>query len=137
MSYTVASLGVLRTLCTYVILHFQTPSHIISSGAVKRKKAGLGRNAAMIAGRSKQTRRTPHSSSGNIHTPLHLPVDAQYSPQFQGNNEYTHHGAHSNLSLQSLTSAAGVSAQERIVKSLVDKLIAKVGPHLPPLRKML
>jgi hypothetical protein len=83
---------------------------------------------SMMASRAKQTRRTPHSSSGNIN--FSSPSsEAQYIPRVQGNNEYAHHNAHSNPSLPSFGSTAGVSAQERIVKSLVDKMIAKVRMH--------
>ncbi|KAF8592239.1 hypothetical protein K439DRAFT_1626245 [Ramaria rubella] len=75
-----------------------------------------------MTSRSK-SRRTPHSSSGNIPFSS-LPLEVQHPLK---NHEYTHHNAHSNPSLPSLgSSSAGVSAQERIVKTLVDKLNAKL-----------
>lgn len=78
----------------------------------------------MTSRSAKQDRRTPHSSSGNINFAISSGSDNPYSK----NHEYIPHNLHSNTSLQSFGSggAAGISAQERIVKSLVDKLYAKV-----------
>lgn len=77
-----------------------------------------------MTSRSRQARRTPHSSSGNINFGSPSPEG-----QYARHHEYTQHSSQSNPSLPSLGSgaAAGIPAQERIVKNLVDKLNVKVS----------